>query len=86
MDGKIDGMFSTDGDNIILGAKNLYVNTIFHNKTFVHLSREAVINTPPDVKRNDLKPVQNLLPGLARCLPWLRPYMNQIPDSGPGMG
>jgi 5'-3' exonuclease len=84
MDDKINGIISTDGDNIMLGAKDLYINTIFHNKTFVHLSREAVIDTPPDVKKYDFKPVQNLLPELGASLGCN--YMNQIPGHGPGMG
>jgi hypothetical protein len=51
---------------------------------FVHLSREAVINMPPDVKRYDLTPVQNLLPELSDSLGC--DYMNQIPGRGPAMG
>ncbi len=76
----MDGIISTDGDNIIIGAKNLYINTIFHNKTFVHLSREAVINTPLDDKRYGLKPVQNMLPESHRDI-WSSGHASKVQRS-----
>jgi len=82
-DGKIDGIISTDGDNFILGAKNLYINTNFHNKTFDHLSREAVINTPPDDMISNRFKIcfRNSVPPLAATT-WIRfQVMNLLQSS-----
>jgi 5'-3' exonuclease len=57
-DGRIDGIVSTDGDNIILGAQNLYIDVNFGAKTFVHLSRDTVFSAPP----SDNKRLQLMLP------------------------